>query len=459
MRGKRNFKWSRILGLAFGLAAAAAASYAQETDGGSDECSILNSQFSSDGNRESRIERWSELIEERLKRLESTNRPATAVSGGSDGLVLQSAEGEYRVQIGLLLQADGQFDVGDSNRQVVNTFSIGRLRPYVRGRFSRRFEVYFAPDFAGGNLVVQDAYVDTIFAPAFRLRAGKSKTPFGLELLHSDSNLLFFNRALPTALVPNRDVGIQVLGDISGGVVSYMVGVMNGVADGARADLDTNDGKDVSGRLIVRPFNKTRTPLKGFGVALSGSRGRQSGAAALPSFKTPSLQQLYFSYNAATAEGVRMRYSPQFFYYYKAFGAFGEYVRTETPIRKGGITTDVAHEAWQVAASYVLTGEPATDSPAGVRPRANFDFSHGQLGAFQVAARYHTLKINDRAFEFNLATAGSSRKAEAWTAGLNWILTGNLKYTFNFERTLFDGNANGARKTENAFVFRTQLYF
>jgi phosphate-selective porin OprO/OprP len=383
----------------------------------------------------------------------------TSTSGWSDGFLVQSNEGDYRLQIGLLAQADAQFSLKDSDQQVVDTFAFGRLRPYLRGRFSKRFEFYFVPDFAGGNLVVQDAYVDTIFAPAFRIRAGKGKTPFGLERLHSASNLLFFNRALPTTLVPNRDLGIQVLGDISGGVVSYMAGVMNGVADGARADLDTNDGKDVSGRLILRPFTKTKSPLKGFGVAMSGSRGRQSGAAALPTFRTVSLQQQYFSYNGVTADGLRTRYSPQFFYYFKAFGAFGEYVRTETPIRKNGFRTDVPHEAWQVSASYVLTGEPATDAGAGIRPRAPFDFGNGHLGAFQVAARYHTLKVNDKAFEFNLATAGSSRKADAWTAGLNWILTGNLKYVFNYERTVFDGNADGARKAENAFVFRTQMNF
>ena len=458
MRGKTNSRWCRILGLTLGLAAASMASYAQDTVG-SDQGSTLTSQFPSDENLELRIERLSERMEQRLMKLEKTKAPSTTASVGTDGFVLQSSEGDNKLQIGLLLQADAQFALSDSNRQVVNTFSIGRLRPYMRGRFSRRFEVYFAPDFAGGNLSIQDAYVDTIFSPAFRLRAGKSKTPFGLELLQSDSNLLFFNRGLPTSLVPNRDVGIQALGDITGGFVSYMVGVMNGVPDGARADLDTNDSKDVSARLTLRPFNKTRTPFKGFGVALSGSRGLQSGAAALPSFKTPTLQQLYFSYNGATADGVRMRFSPQFFYYYKAFGAFGEYVRTDTPIRKAGILANVAHEAWQVTASYVLTGEPATDAPAGVRPRANFDFGNGRLGAIQVAARYHSLKINDRAFEFNLASPGSSHKAEAWTVGLNWILTGNLKYTFNFERTTFDGNAPGARKPENAFVFRTQLYF
>ena len=263
-------------------------------------------------------------------------QPLAITAGWQDGFSVQSANGDFRLQIGLLVHADGRFALDDPTSSVVDTFAFRRLRPYLRGRFSRRFEFYFNPDFAGGTLVVQDAYVDTIFSPAFRIRAGKGKTPFGLERLHSASNLLFFDRALPTALVPNRDLGIQVLGDISGGVVSYLAGVMNGVPDGGSADVDTNDGKDVSGRFIVRPFNKiTTSPLRGLGLAISGSSGRQTGAGALPAFRTQSLEQPYFSYSGASADGVRTRYSPQAFYYYKAFGGFAEYVHTKTPIRKG----------------------------------------------------------------------------------------------------------------------------
>jgi phosphate-selective porin OprO/OprP len=378
---------------------------------------------------------------------------------GQDGFAIQSANGDFRLQIGLLAQADGRFALQDSEQQVVDTFAFRRLRPYLRGRLARRFEFYFNPDFAGGVLVVQDAYVDTIFTPAFRIRAGKGKTPFGLERLHSASNLLFFNRALPTALAPNRDLGIQVLGDISG-VVSYSAGVMNGVPDGGSADSDTNDGKDVSGRFIVRPFNKiTTSPLRGLGLAISGSSGDQDGAGALPTFRTQSLEQVYFSYSGAPADGLRTRYSPQAFYYYKAFGGFAEYVHTKTPIRKGLVREEIAHDAWQVAGSFVLTGEAATDAGAGVRPRADFNFGDGHLGAFQLAAWYHTLKVDDRALTLGFATAGASRKAEAWTLGLNWFLAPNFKYVFNFERTVFDGDPDGPRKAENGFVFRTQVSF
>src|SRR5258705_394193 len=95
-------------------------------------------------------------------------------------------------------------------------------------------------------------------------------------------------------------IGLLVQAD--GRFVSYRAGLMNGVPDGGSADLDTNDGKDVSGRFIVRPFNKIeKSPLSGLYFAISGSTGRQEGTAALPTFRTQSLEQQYFSYNGASA--------------------------------------------------------------------------------------------------------------------------------------------------------------
>lgn len=390
--------------------------------------------------------------------------PPRAVAG-QDGFALESGNGDYRLQIGLLLHADGRFALEDSNEQYVDGFVIRRVRPYLRGRFARRFEFYVNPDFSGGTLVVHDAYLDTIFAPAFRVRTGKAKAPFGFERLQPAANMLFMERAFPTALAPNRDIGVQVLGDISGGVVSYLAGVMNGVTDGGSADVETTDSKDVSGRFIVRPFNKrpAASPARGLGVAISGSHGRATGAASLPAFRTQTLQQPYFSYVSGTTpaggDGVRTRYSPQVWYFHKAFGGWGEYVHTEAPVRRAAAVGDIAHDAWQVAASWVLTGESATDSGAGVRPRANFDFGNGHWGAFQVAARYHALKVDDEAFTLGFAAAGSSRKAEAWTLGLRWYATGNVWYTVNFERTVFDGDPDGPRHAENGMAFRTQVSF
>ena len=343
---------------------------------------------------------------------------------------------------------------------------VRRFRPYLRGRLGRHFEFFVNPDFAGGTLTVQDAYVDTIFAPAFRIRAGKGKTPFGFERLQPAANMLFMERAFPTALAPNRDIGVQVLGDLSGGVVSYLAGVMNGVADGASADVETNDGKDLSGRLVLRPFNRAKsgTAARGLGFGIAASRGDARGILALPVLRTQTLQQPYFSYAIAgtpssVADGVRIRYSPSIWYFHKAFGGWAEYVHTRTPVRRGDTRAEIDHDAWQVTGSWVLTGEHATDSSGGVRPRRNFDFGAGGWGAFQVALRYHQLQIDDLAFTLDLAAQGASGKAQAVTAGLRWYLTGNLWYTLNFERTVFDDNASGPRRAENGLAFRTQVSF
>ncbi|HUR21833.1 MAG TPA: porin [Vicinamibacterales bacterium] len=387
------------------------------------------------------------------------------IVAGQDGFAIESANGDFRLQFGMLAHLDGRFALGDENEQVVDTFAVRRARAYLRGRVSRRFEFYLNPDFAGGTFTLQDAYVDTVFSPAFRIRAGKAKTPFGFERLLSVSNSLFLERAFPTAIAPNRDIGVQILGDISGGLISYLAGVTNGVADGASSDTETNDSKDVSGRIVLRPFAKRAPTHPGRGVALglSGTRGRATGAGALPTFKTQTLQQTFFTYAAgatpAVADGIRTRYSPSVWYLRGPFGGWGEYVHSEVPVRRGSVVQDVAHDAWQVAASWVLTGEAATDASTGVRPKHNFDFGNGHWGAFQVSARYHVLEIDDKAFTFGLAAAGSSRKAEAWTVGLRWYLNGNVWYTVNFERTVFDGNSKGPRRAENGLAFRTQLYF
>jgi phosphate-selective porin OprO/OprP len=382
---------------------------------------------------------------------------APGVTAGGDGFVIQSGTGDYRLQIGLLLQVDGRFALDDEDAGVVNTFALRRIRPYLRGRLAQRFEFFVNPDFANGTLVLQDAYIDTRFSPAFIVRLGKGKTPFGLERLVPASSLLFFERALPTALVPNRDVGIQVLGDLPGGVISYSVAALNGVPDGGSADVDTNDGKDLAGRIAIRPFGApSKKPLSGLTLAIAGTTGDQSGPLA--TIRTASLFQNFVTYTGATADGRLNRYSPQASYYFRRAAGLAEYVHTRVPVRKGSVRQEIAHDGWQIAGAFVLTsGDTATER--GVRPQHNFDFDHGHLGALQVGARYHTLTVDEDAITLGLAAADSSHEAKAWTVGLNWYLNPNLKYVVNFERTQFDGNDAAARHAENALAFRAQVYF
>jgi phosphate-selective porin OprO/OprP len=283
------------------------------------------------------------------------------------------------------------------------------------------------------------------------------KTPFGLERLQLESFTLFVERALPTDIVPNRDVGIQLSGDLGGGVFTYAAAVLNGVVDGGSADLSTGDARDAAVRGFVRPFRKAGGPFKGLGLGVAATFGRQQGV--LPAYRTPG-QVVFFNYvQGAVADGHRTRLSPQANFYGGPVGVIFEYARSTQRVRKDPAAADVTNEAWQVAASWLITGEAA--SPTGVRPRKPFDPRKGQWGAFEVGARVHGLTVGDEAFTQGFADIKkSARQATAWGVVLNWYATRNVRYVVNFEQTKFDGGApTGNRETETMIFFRAQLAF
>ncbi|MFY9269867.1 MAG: porin, partial [Candidatus Manganitrophaceae bacterium] len=269
---------------------------------------------------------------------------ASSVSaGGKDGLfTLQSADKSFKLRVGGYLQADGRFFLNDENPARSNTFLLRRVRPVLEGTVFKYYDFRIMPDFGGGTATLQDAYVRLSYWPQARLQFGKFKSPVGLERLQSGTALLFVERGLPTNLVPNRDVGAQLDGDLGSGAFTYAIGVFNGVTDGGSADTEpsSNDGKDVAARIFAHPFKATEVEsLQGLGVGIAGSFGHQQGTQAapnLPTYRTPA-QQTLFSYAGAvaatgttpavpavTADGTLTRLSPQAYYYRGPFGMLGE---------------------------------------------------------------------------------------------------------------------------------------
>jgi phosphate-selective porin OprO/OprP len=275
--------------------------------------------------------------------------------------------------------------------------------------------------------------------------------------LQSANDLLFVERGLPTNLVPNRDVGIQLSGAFLDKAINYQVGVFNGVNDGGSGDFDNNDDKDVAARVWVQPFKTVSAPaLKGLNVGVAGTYGLQNGS--LPVYRSPA-QQTFFSYSTGTfADGDRWRIAPQAYYSFGPFGLLAEFVHSEQEIANAaGVTAHGGAEAWQIVGSYVLTGEKA--SFKGVKPKKNF--GDGGWGSWELVARYGELDVEEDAFDSGLASiTRSARSAQAFGAGLNWNLNKNVRAIVNYEHTNFDGGAvGGDRPDEDAVLTRLQLGF
>jgi phosphate-selective porin OprO and OprP len=422
------------------------------------------------------------VLERRLEIKEETDATAAKSAGqvkaSERGFSLQSADGKNQVKLRGVLQTDGRHMVSDE-ADLPDTFQITRARPIIEGTVGGIYDFRFTPDFGQGRTVIQDASVTGRFAPSFQVTAGKFKSPVGLERLQSATDIRFVARAFPTSLVPNRDIGFKVEGNLIDERLNYAVAFVNGSNDGGSsetfADVDVTSDKEYAARLFAQPFaNSDSFALRGLGLGIAGTYTDHTGNATqpfLPSFRTPA-QATVFRYRADTtptiADGERTRLAPQLYYYAGRFGLLGEYTEVSQDVSRaldsGIVRSDtIDTTAWQLAASFFLTGEEATYR--GYKPNSSFSIEDGTWGAFELTARYHELDIDDAAFagggDSFADPSASVRKASGYTLGLNWYLNQNLKWVINYERTSFDGGApdGGDRDDEEAVLTRVAVGF
>jgi phosphate-selective porin OprO/OprP len=398
----------------------------------------------------------------------ATQAAAPAVSAGTGGFDIHSADNAFRVRIRGYLQSDFRKYLDDDAKLGTDAFLLRRARPLIEATFFKIFDFRILTDFGGGTAVVQDAYFDARFSKYFNLRSGKQKPPLGQERLFSATDIPFIERALPTALVPNRDVGVQVYGDPTPWL-GYQIGVFNGVIDGGSGDTDATDSKDVAGRIVLSPFKVGKHDrLQSLSIGIGGSTGKEIGTLAAPALAQVRSggQLVWFRYrtdgtapNTTIADGDRTRFTTHGQYYVGQLGLQAEYVHSNQAVRRAAVAEKVGQTAWQVTGSWVLTGEAATGRI--IAPRKVFDLSKGQWGAFEIVARANALTVDAAAFPVFANLDQAARKATAGGLGLNWYLNRNVKIATDYELTRFDrGAANGAdRPDEHGLFTRFQVAF
>jgi len=484
------------------------------------------------------LDRKNELAEEAA----AAKKKETPILNASEkGFGFKSADGNFEIKLKGVVQADGRYFESGQNTvtqaasgastagyltsEDANTGSLlRRVRPTIEGtvfdKYDFRFTEEFGEDKVTSNSGIVDAYIDARFDPSFKLRVGKFKPFVGLERLQSAADIKFIERSYVTnALLPNRDLGAAIHGDLFEGKLNYSLGIYNGVADGGdiKTSADVNKDKDYSARLFATPFKNDDTPLAGLGFGLAATYGDVSGqvkdtvngsTSELTSGYKSEGQQTIFKYIDGTvlrsglggtasnvvgtpsvsgvasdpgadwlakADGRRYRFAPQASYYYGPFGVLAEYARVSEQVgvgRTSANTVTLNHEAWEIGASYLVTGEDA--SFKGVKPKQNFDFNKGTWGAWELAARYSELNLDDDTFVFGTssgAIAGNSvtkaqatalnttkhwlyadpktsvKSAHTWTTGINWYLNPEVKFSLNYLYTTFDGGGGPETST------------
>ena len=412
---------------------------------------------------------------------------------GDNGFKISSNDKKHQVRIRGAVQADGRFFSEDDLNKSTDSFDLKQARFWVEGYVFKNIYYKIMPDFAAGSNILPDAYIDYAYDPAINLLVGKFKPSISLERLQGDSDGTFLERAFPTYLASNRDVGIQIHGafgkpgytaeSVPGPIdnknfLTYQIGVDNGAGDDGSPNNEgkaSYDSKEFVGRIFSHPFQHTNTVLEGLGVGLAGSFG-DANAQALKDQATPLGRTKYLDYtktlnkdssNVITADGNRNRLYPQAYWYTGSFGLMSEYAISTQQLsgkNKAGDSINIEQEnkAWQVLTSYVITGED--NSFGAIKPIQNFDPVKGTWGAWQLAARWSEIDIDKDTFQL-IDNSKAANHATAWTLGVNWYLNSYALIRANYEQVSFDGGAEkdskqlSNRAIEQVFATRFQLSF
>jgi len=389
---------------------------------------------------------------------------------GNAGLGLKWDKGRSEIRLGGFMQMDSRtyFDAPtDSAGQ--DNFLLRRIQPSLEIKFGKLYSFYIMPSFAS-NPGILDIYVDGNFAKPFNIRVGKFKSPFGLERLQSATALAFNERAFPTNLAPNREIGAQIFGDILWNSTEYQIGLFSGAIDnssGLRNSVinSNNSGVDFVGRIFSYPLkNSDLEFMKGFGLGVAYSYGTQHGGVQesnLPIFLSPG-QQIIASYvQGAFADGGRQRVSPQLYYHHGPLGVMGEYVISQQDIKHGAAAEKVTNDAFQIQLSWIVFNGDA--SFRRVRPKNSFELENiGSWGAVQLVTRYSELNLDSHAFANGLFNPNHSvKKAQDFGVGVNWYLNRNVKLQLDYNQTHFTSGAlGGADRPEEKILFsRMQIAF
>ena len=176
-----------------------------------------------------------------LRRKLEVQEEATAAKGaqplvgaGKDGFYMRSPDRAFDVRLRGYTHFDARYFTEEDD-SFTDTFIFRRVRPIVEGSLGGVADFRIMPDFANSSLVLQDAWLNLKYFPLANLQVGKFKAPFGLERLQSATAMTFVERALPTQLVPNRDLGMMLHGQYGEGLIQWQLAVVFSLLDPALA--------------------------------------------------------------------------------------------------------------------------------------------------------------------------------------------------------------------------------
>lgn len=410
--------------------------------------------------------------------------PVTIANGRPQ---IASSDGENRFAVRGLIQYDGAIynEEPGNPTDLSNGSNFRRARLGIEGTLNKTWNYALTGEFGGSateSALLNQAWVEYAgwrpfgLVQPLRIRLGAWSTPVNLEDGTNNTEGLFLERPASSEISRGFAAGDGRAGAglFANGERWYTHAVLTGNTVGGAAEYDEQNGWLLRGAWLA-----SRSPDHGLhlGVNATGIFDPPDTAAGVATSKVVRLRERpelrvdgtrFVDTGDIPADSL-LQTGIELGGFWKNVYASAEAFRYDVDRSAAG-APDLAFGGWYVQAAWTITGEkrawvPATGGFQGVRPAKTFNPSADGWGAWEVAARYSVLDLND-----NEGVAGAVRPAAGirggeqgiTTIGLNWYPNRTVRFLLDYQWVDVDRlNNAGAQIGEDFQVLsgRAQVSF
>ena len=370
-------------------------------------------------------------------------------------LVFQNKEANYKMWFDVRVQGDAAVFFGyDKNlTQIGNGMSMRRTRFAVKAQLDKNWYGELDTDWTSGAPEIKDAYLGFTGIENLEIKMGNFKENFSIQRNTTSRYLQFMERPMVSYLAPSRHMGINFKYAVPKFWAS--AGVFGPELEGAEAqtafedgnkDYGLNCGLSYTGKLVYRPINNKTTSLH-IGAAASYRNPKTSSTDGYNAVRystrntTGINRKKFMDTDAIQYLDHELAYTFELAGHHKglrwegAYIARLPYVDEQKYIDKNGEAPNFKPAwGWYVQAGYLLFGGKQNYDQGGAKyTRVN---AGKEWGDIELCARVEYLNLNISKY-----VMGGS--AYAYSLGLNFHVTRNVKFVINYQYNDQDVFANG----------------
>ena len=376
-------------------------------------------------------------------------------------LVFQNKAQNYKMWFDIRVQGDAAAFFGyDKNlTQIGNGMLMRRTRFAVKAQLDKNWYGELDTDWTSGTPELKDAYLGFTGVEGLEIKIGNFKENFSIQRNTTSRYLQFMERPMVTYLAPSRHMGVNVKYSmpalwVSAGAFGPALEdaeTMTAFQDGNK-DKGLNCGMSYTGKVVYRPLHKMKDASLHIGAAVSYRNPKTSSAEdgiynciRYSTRNTTGVNRKKFlETDAIKYLDHELAYTFELAGHYKglrwegAYIARKPYVDTQKYIDLNG--EDPAFKqawGWYAQAGYLLFGGKQNYDAGGAKyTRVN---AGKEWGDIELCARVEYLNLNISKY----CMGGS---AYAYSLGLNFHVTRNVKFVVNYQYNDNDIFANGKGK-------------